>query len=71
MNTLEFIKYLGVIPMSVESPCTKPSGSEIRRWCDQGAVVINGKPHRSKDEVEFPVTNMIFFPKGKRRTTVI
>lgn len=71
MTALEIIKEIGVIPMSVEKPCTVPSNSEIRRWLDQQAVIINGKKPKANDKVEFPITQLVFFPKAKRRTTVI
>ena len=71
MTPVEFIRFFGVVPMSIEKPCTHPSNSELRRWVDQKAVVINGKHVKSDDEVEFPVNSMVFFPNGKRKTTVI
>jgi len=71
MTALEFILDFGVIPMSVENPCTHPSNSEIRRWLDQSSVIINGMRPRAKDQIEFPIVQLIFFPKGRRRTTVI
>lgn len=57
--------------MSVERKCEHPSGSELRRWLDQGAVIINGKTPKAAEEVEFPIEQLVFFPKAKRRTTVI
>lgn len=45
MTALEFIKHLGVIPLSIEKPPNKeraasaPSNSEMRRWLDQGSVL--------------------------------
>lgn len=71
MTALELILHLGVIPMSVEDPCTTPSKSEIRRWLDQKAVLINGKRPSHKEEVHFPIVELVFFPKGSRKTTVI
>lgn len=71
-TAFEAILYLGVIPASVENPPAKASNSEIRRWLDQQSVIINGKKPKAKDIVEFPITQLIFFPKSpKRRTTVI
>jgi hypothetical protein len=71
MTALQAILFINVVPMSVEKPCTVPSKSEMKRWLDQQSVVINGVRPSANDIVEFPVTELIFFPKGKRRTTVI
>lgn len=71
MNALAVIKHIGVIPMSVERKCEHPSGLELRRWLDQGAVIINGKTPKAAEEVEFPIEQLVFFPNAKRRTTVI
>lgn len=66
------LKHVGVIPMSQEKPCTVPSNSEVRRWLDQSSVIINGKKPKANDIVEFPITQLVFFPKSvNRRTTVI
>jgi hypothetical protein len=71
VTALELIKHIGVVPMSVEKPCTKPSNSEIRRWLDQKAVFINGLRPSASSEVSFPIVELVFFPSGNRRTTVI
>jgi hypothetical protein len=52
----------------------RASKSEIRRWLDSSSVEINGKFPTSKDECgdeEFPLTSLIFFPNGKRKTTMV
>ena len=75
MNALEFLldlkKEWGV-PMSVDSETPKKaSNSEVRRWLQNKAVLMNGVRPSLNDEVEFPVTELVFFPKGKRRTTFV
>lgn len=71
-TAFDTIKYLGVIPTSNENSPNPPSNSEIRRWLDQKSVIINGKKPSSKEMVQWPITQLIFFPKSeKRRTTVI
>ncbi len=70
-TALEVIESIGVIPMSVEKPCTRPTRSEIRRWIAQKSVVINGVTVDTKSVVEYPITQLVFFPKGKRKTTVL
>ena len=71
MTALELVYYIGVIPMSVEKPCTIPSRSEVRRWLDQKSVVINGVTATSKDEVDFPIISLVFFPNSKKRKTTV
>jgi hypothetical protein len=77
-TAFEFVWWFGVFPMSIEKPPDKgtpaswPSKSEIRRWLDQQSVIINGKKPKSKDIVQLPVTQLVFFPKSdKKRATVI
>lgn len=71
MQAFQVIKYLGVIPMSVEKPTTWPSNSEIMRWLNGGSVIINGRRPKAKDPVDFPITQLVFFPRGARKTTVL
>lgn len=72
MNAIEIIHHIGVIPMSIEQPCKQPTNAEIKRWLDQGAVIINGIRPKAKDRVNFPIRQLVFFPKSfNRRTTVI
>ena len=72
MKALELVFHIGVIPMSIEQPCSVPSKSEIKRWLNQSSVLINGKKPKAEEEIEFPITELVFFPKSKtRRTTVI
>ena len=72
MKALELIYHIGIIPMSIEHPCTRPSKSEIKRWLNQSSVLINGKKPKAEEEIEFPITELVFFPKSKtRRTTVV
>lgn len=71
MKALQVIYHVGVIPMSIERPCTVASGSEVRRWLKNKAVIINGKTPSPEDEVTFPIKQLVFFPKSKRKTTVL
>jgi len=59
------------IPMSMEKPCTEISNSEIKRLIQQGGVLINGERCTDQEEIDFPVFSVVFFPKAKRRTTII
>ncbi len=72
MKAIELIYHIGAIPMSIEHPCTQPSKSEVKRWLNQSSVLINGKKPKAEEEIEFPITELVFFPKSNtRRTTVV
>jgi hypothetical protein len=50
-------------------PCSRernrpaqPTRSEVRRWCEQQAVLINGRRAHWRDTVDFPLWQVIFFP---------
>ena len=70
-TALEFIISMKpCVPMSQERE-GPASNSEIRRWLDQSAIQINGKKPKSKEIIEFPVTQLVYFPKSnKSRATV-
>lgn len=79
MTALEFVLSMRpCVPMSRERKADGTaennglaSNSEVRRWLDQSAVIINGKKPKAKEKITLPVTQLIFFPKSeKSRTTV-
>lgn len=39
------------------------TNSEMKRWCDNKSVILNGKTVKWDAQVEFPVTSLILFPK--------
>jgi len=47
----------------------RATNSELKRWCQNKAVSINGKRVQFDEEIEFPVTEMFLFPK--HRVTLI
>ena len=47
-----------------------PSNSELVRWCKKGCVLLNGNLVKFNDEITFPITELVFFPKSKARCTV-
>ena len=48
------------------------SNSEVRRWIKNGSILINGKRPTSIDwKIDFPITQLVLFPKGKSRCTLI
>lgn len=67
----EVIHCIGVIPMSIERPCTPASNGEIRRWLMNKAVLINGEFPGPTTTVTYPVTQLVFFPKSKKRKTTV
>jgi tyrosyl-tRNA synthetase len=72
MRAMEFLNNLRpAIPMSAEKPCTAMSNGELRRHIQSGAVLFNGEKVAVDEEIDFPVNSLVFFPKGKRKTTLI
>lgn len=71
MTAFDFVKSFPHLPCDWNGNLPiKPSNSCIRRWLDSGAILINGVKPKSKDLIEFPVWQMIFFPKNpKKRCT--
>lgn len=73
MTTLALLKTLRdnhAAPQSREGQGSgPPSNSELRRWCDRKAVIINGMAHAWNDTVEFPIRSLVLFPK--RRTVTL
>ena len=71
MQVLEWLLSLRpMIPFSVERGCQPASNAEIRRWCNSKSVLLNGVLVGFDDKIIFPVTELVFFPKGKRKTTI-
>jgi len=62
---------LQVFPWSTQSNNTSPSKREVRQWLDDGAVRINGKFPKAHESVEFPITDLVFFPGATRQTTIV
>ena len=58
------------IPFST-TECRPMSNMELRRACSQSAVLINGETVTHEEKMDFPVFSLVFFPKGKRRTTLV
>ena len=72
MKVLQYLNNLRpAIPLSAEKPCTVMSGSELRRHIQSGAVLFNGEKVSVDEEIDFPVHSLVFFPSGKRKTTLV
>jgi len=41
------------------------SNSELKRWCQNKALVINGEPVAFDELVDFPIFSVVLFPKNK------
>jgi len=44
------------------------SKSELKRWCQNKAFIINGEPIEWNDLMDFPLFSVILFPKSRRVT---
>ncbi len=64
-------KYLEFVRLSREQLKILVDSGEIKRWLQNSAVIINGSRPKPEDVVDFPVTELIFFPNGQRRTTYV
>jgi len=43
----------------------KVTNSELKRWCQNQAVSINGQRVKFDQIVEFPINEMFLFPKNR------
>ena len=65
------------LPLSIENPPTKEnpaqpmSNGELKRHMQQGGVLVNGERVAPDERIDFPVFSLVFFPKSKRRTTIV
>lgn len=41
------------------------SNNILRQWCTNGSIQLNGK------RIEFPITELIFFPRSEKRKTTL
>jgi hypothetical protein len=77
MKALSFVIWLrdkmGLIRHSKEGNLLdKPSNGELRRWLHKGAVRCNGKTLTTDDLVNWPITELVLFPKNDlQRVTII
>lgn len=65
MTSHEFLKQLrdyGIYPRKITY--NKPSNSELYRCLKQKAVIINGSRLQPNDTIEFPITQLVFFPNN-------
>ena len=58
------------LPKKLEGKAMQPSNSELWRLLDKGGVIINGQTPKPKDDIEFPIWELVFFPKGRKCTII-
>lgn len=64
MNTWQFLMELHQACSFMSRERTgKASNSELKRWCKNQAVVINGKRMKWDDAIDFNIESMVLFPK--------
>jgi len=71
MQAFKFLCSIPHVPMQFNG--TQPvaaSNSERRRWLQNKSVIINGTKPNWNDEISMPVTELVFFPKSDRKTTM-
>jgi len=69
MTAHDFVRSIPHLPWDSENQRPRPSNSVLWRWLEQGSILINGGTPKPKDDVVFPVTQLVFFPMGRKRTT--
>jgi hypothetical protein len=72
VTAFEYLKRLprDWLPKSLEHGIKPPSNSELFRWLRDKGIIINGETPSPHDNIEFPIRQLIFFPKSERRTTM-
>ena len=70
MNALQFLCNIHFIPRSETSKRGPVSKGERKRMLDNHAVSINGKKPTSKEDIEFPIFEVTFFPKSPARCSL-
>lgn len=75
MNCLAFINSLRpslpVVQQAKDKPFAQPSNSQVRRWIEEKAVVINAEHCTWSEEIDFPVISVVLFPKSTKRVTLL
>ena len=65
MNAWMFLRDLNEVChfTSKEIKGKKASNSELKRWCENGSLVINGEKVKWNEEIDFPIISVVLFPK--------
>jgi hypothetical protein len=74
VTSLSFLRWMRDekrVPWPTQAGATyPPSTSELVRWLRSGSVVVDGRTLGERDEVEFPMREVVFFPRSRRKTTM-
>jgi hypothetical protein len=68
MNFWEFLRDLNKIChfQTKEGKRVGPvSNSELKRWCQNKALIINGESVAWDEKVDFPIISVVLFPKNR------
>jgi len=70
---LDYLKSLprSWLPLNDERGIHPPSNGDLKRWLNNKAITINGYTPDVDDHISYPVKELIFFPKSKKRRTTI
>lgn len=52
---------------SMEKRVGVATSSELRRWCKQACLEVNGQALKDNEEVTYPIWSVVLFPKNNRR----
>ena len=66
MTAWDFLKELNQVCHFMSKERSGPvTNSELKRWCQNQAVSINGERVKFNQEIEFPIREMFLFPKNR------
>jgi hypothetical protein len=81
IRMLDLLKYLrdtvGCCPCSIRANPDRtnnclPSNGELKGWIRDKAIIVNGKkPNKEDTPIVLPIWELVFFPNGKRKTTIV
>lgn len=76
MTVIQWLKSLGcALPLSQikekNGSFRQMSNSDLRRLCEQKAVLINGNYVDPSQEIDFPVFSLVFYPKSKSKRVTL
>jgi hypothetical protein len=47
------------------------SNSELKRWCQNKAVHVNGEPVTWDEELDFPISAFVLFPNSEKQRVTL
>ena len=69
MNAWEYLRELHTVcEFHSKEREGKATNSELKRWLQNQSVMLNGRRIKWNEEVNFPVEQLILFPKRNRIT---